>query len=195
MVTEPDRGESIFGHTDTVFTAPELNAGAPREPLPLRVLSGIEMGACVLLFVAIVFGVMYQVLGRYVPAVSWIGSGELALLAMVSMTFLMIGYLAGRNGHVTIEMFDQLLRGRKLFVALRVVSAVIMLLTCLALAYDAFAKVDAEWSRSSAAIGIPMGLLYVFALVGGISAGIHSAWKIPYAHRPERQLEISEMEG
>ncbi len=147
------------------------------------------------LFTLIVFGVMYQVIGRYFPAISWVGAGELALLSMIALTFAMAGYLVGRNGHIVIEVFDKLLEGTKLFVALRVVSAVIMTLTCLALAYEAFVKVEIEWVRTSAAMHIPVGVLYLFALLGFVSAAIHSVFKIPYANRPERQLDISELEG
>ena len=76
-----------------------------------------------MLFALIVFGVMYQVLGRYFPDVSWTGAGELALMSMVAMTFITTGYLVGRNGHIVLEIFDELLAGTKLFVALRVISA------------------------------------------------------------------------
>ncbi|MGO1467490.1 MAG: TRAP transporter small permease [Microbacterium gubbeenense] len=193
MARKPDPGESIFGHTDTVFPDPAPVRGAPDEPLPLRVFSRIEMLLSAVFFVGILVGVLYQVLGRYVPAVSWIGAGELALLSMVSLTFLMMGYLTGRNGHVTIEIFDRLLDGKKLFVALRIFSAVVMVVTCAWMVFDAWEKIGAEMGRSTAAIGIPMGIIYVFAFVGGLSAGIHSALKIPYANRPERQLEIEGM--
>lgn len=189
-----NRDESIFGRTETVFTDPERGAGAPEELLPLRVLSGAEIVLGSVFFIGIVFGVIYQVIGRYVPAISWVGSGELALLSMVSMTFLMIGYLTGRNGHVTIEIFDRLLEGTKLFVALRVFSALVVTATCAWMVFDAWEKIGAEMGRSSAAIGVPMGIVYIFAFVGGVSAGIHSAMKVPFAHRPERQLEIDEME-
>ena len=49
--------------------------------------------------------------------------------------------------------------------------------------------------RLSAAMHLPLGLLYIFALVGFLSAAIHSLFKIPYAHRPEHKLDIGEMEG
>lgn len=192
---DKDPEESIFGHTETVFTTPELNAGVPKESRFIRALSHAEMIVSVALFAGIFLGVMYQVIGRYFPAVNWVGAGELALLSMIAMTFLMMGYLTGRNGHIVIEVFDGLLRGRKLFVALRVVAAVIMVITSIALVYDAYVKIALEWGRASAAIGLPLGVLYIFAFVGGLSTGIHSAWKIPHANRPERQLEISEMEG
>lgn len=200
---EPDKavdapkvlGDSIYGETSTFYTTPKLNQGVPSDPKFIRVLSRIEITIGVILFALIVIGVMYQVLGRYFPAVGWVGAGELALLSMVAMTFITTGYLVGRNGHIVLEVFDELLAGTKLFVALRVVSAVIMVATCLALAFEAFVKIESEWGRLSAAMHVPLGVLYLFALVGFVSAAIHSAIKIPFAHRPEHKLDIGEMEG
>ncbi|QKJ18335.1 TRAP transporter small permease [Microbacterium hominis] len=188
-------GESIYPATDTYYTAPGLNRGAPEDPLFLRILSAIEITIGVTLFALIVFGVMYQVLGRYFPSVNWVGAGELALLSMIAMTFVVTGYLVGRNGHIVLEIFDELLAGTRLFIALRVVSAVIMVATSVALAFEAWVKIDTEWGRASAAMHVPLGVLYIFALIGFVSAAIHSAFKIPYANRPERKLDIGEMEG
>lgn len=190
---EPE--ESIYGHTETVFTVPKFNKGVPKDPAFIRVLATIEVVVGVILFALLFVGVMYQVLGRYVPAVTWVGAGELALLSMVGMTFITTGYLVGRNGHIVIEVFDQMLAGTRLFVALRIISATIMVATCLMLAYEAFVKIEVEWLRTSAAIHVPLGMLYVLALVGFVSAALHSVIKIFYAHRPEHQLDISEMEG
>ncbi|GAA5030988.1 TRAP transporter small permease [Microbacterium fluvii] len=195
MSDENETDESIYGHTDTVFTAPQRDRGVPPDPLVLRVLSHIEVTVAVVLFAFIFVGVMYQVLGRYVPAMGWVGAGEMALLSMIALTFITTGYLVGRNGHVVIEVFDGMLAGTRLFVALRVVSAVVMAATSLALAYEAWVKIGAEWGRSSAAVHLPLGVLYIFALVGFVSAAVHSVYKIPYTNRPERQLDISEMEG
>ena len=137
---------------------------------------------------------MYQVLGRYFPAVSWVGAGELALMSMIAMTFITTGYLVGRNGHIVLEIFDELLAGTRLFVALRVISAVIMVATSLALAYEAFVKIE-RVGQAQRRDALPVGVLYIFALVGFLSAAIHSTFKIPFANRPERKLDIGEMEG
>jgi len=193
--TEPGLEGSIYGSSSTVFSEPQLNEGVPRDPPLLRVLSAVEVVLGVILFALIIIGVMYQVLGRYVPAIGRVGAGALALMSMIGMTFMTTGYLVGRNGHIVIEVFDQLLAGSRGFTVLRIVSALIMVATCLALVYEAFVKIEVEWTRASAAMGVPIGVLYVFALVGFLSAAIHSAWKIPYANRPERKLDISEMEG
>ncbi|HEY9308685.1 MAG TPA: TRAP transporter small permease [Microbacterium sp.] len=192
---EPGVGDSIYPHTNTFYTTPKLNQGVPADPVFIRILSGIEITIGVALFACIIFGVMYQVLGRYFPTISWVGAGELALLSMIALTFITTGYLVGRNGHIVLEMFDEMLAGTRLFVALRVVSAVIMVATSLALAYEAWVKIETEWGRLSAAMHVPVGVLYIFALVGFVSAAIHSSFKIPYANRPERKLDIGEMEG
>ena len=195
-MTEKEPEESIiYEHTNTSYTVPQLNEGVPPDPRFMRVLSAVEVAIGVVLFALLFLGVMYQVLGRYFPAIGWVGAGELALLSMVAMTFITTGYLVGRNGHIVLEVFDQVLAGKKLFIALRVVSAIIMVATSLALAYEAFVKIEIEWARASAAMHIPLGVLYVFALIGFLSAAVHSAVKIPYANRPERKLDISEMEG
>ena len=188
-------GDSIYGETSTFFTTPKLNQGVPADPRFIKVLSSIEILIGVVLFAFIVFGVMYQVLGRYFPSVSWVGAGELALMSMVGMTFITTGYLVGRNGHIVLEIFDGLLAGTRLFVALRVISAVIMAATSLVLVYEAFVKIETEWGRLSAAMHLPLGVLYIFALIGFLSAAVHSAFKIPYANRPEHKLDIGEMEG
>ncbi len=194
-MTEKEPEESIYEHSNTSYTVPQLNEGVPPDPRFMRVLSAVEVAIGVVLFALLFLGVMYQVLGRYFPAIGWVGAGELALLSMVAMTFITTGYLVGRNGHIVLEVFDQVLAGKKLFIALRVVSAIIMVATSLALAYEAFVKIEIEWARASAAMHIPLGTLYVFALLGFLSAAVHSAVKIAYANRPERKLDISEMEG
>ncbi|MFJ6651854.1 TRAP transporter small permease [Microbacterium sp. NPDC091313] len=187
--------DSIYGPTETYYTVPELNTGVPRDTAFIRGLSAVEVALGVVLFALVIFGVMYQVVGRYFPAIGWVGAGEMGLLAMIALTFVTTGYLVGKNGHIVLEIFDGVLAGRKLFTALRVVSALIMVATSLALVYEAFVKVQVEWARSSAALHLPLGVLYLFALLGFLSAAIHSAFKIPYANRPERKLDISEMEG
>ncbi|MWB97214.1 TRAP transporter small permease [Agromyces seonyuensis] len=192
--TPNDTDQSIFGHTDSFYAVPELNRDAPRDPLALRWISKGELAIAMVLFAIVFIGVMYQVLGRYVPQAAWIGAGEAALLSMIALTFITTGYLVGRNGHIVLEIFDGLLAGTKLFVALRVVSAVIMVLICLALSYEAVIKIDSEWARASAAMRIPQGAIYVFALIGFVSGALNSAWKIPYANRPERKLELGEMD-
>lgn len=194
MSDENETEHSIYGRTESVFVPPKFNEGVPEDPRALRVLSSVEVVVGVTLFAFVFLGVMWQVLGRYVPALNWVGAGELALLSMIALTFITVGYLVGRNGHIVLEVFDGPLKGRKLFAALRVLSAAIMIVTSVILAYEAVVKITGEWGRATAAMHIPLGVLYIFALVGFVSAALHSVWKIPNANRPERKLDISEMD-
>ena len=87
-MTEKEPEESSYEHTNTSYTVPQLNEGVPPDPRFMRVLSAVEVAIGVVLFALLFLGVMYQVLGRYFPAIGWVGAGELALLSMVAMTFI-----------------------------------------------------------------------------------------------------------
>jgi TRAP-type C4-dicarboxylate transport system permease small subunit len=168
---------------------------APHQPAVIRWLSQLEIWSGAIFFALIFLGVMYQVLGRYVPPIAWVGAGEVARLSMVALTFVMAGYLIGKNGHIVIEVFDGVLKGKKLFVVLRVFAACVMVLTCGALVWEALLMVEQGWTRSSTSLHIPLAVMYVFALVGFASGTLHSVAKIATANRPEPSLDISEMEG
>ena len=174
---------------------PDTTEPGHRPPAPLRWLSQLEIWTGVVLFALIFLGVMYQVLGRYMPRIAWVGAGEVARLSMVALTFITAGYLIGKNGHIVIEVFDSVLKGTRLFVALRVFAAVVMVLTCGALAWESFLMVEQGWMRVSTVLHMPLAVLYIFALVGFTSGVLHSLAKIPAANRPEASLDISEMEG
>ena len=164
-------------------------------PAAIRWLSRVEIGAGTILFALIFFGVMYQVLGRYIPAIAWVGAGEVARLSMVALTFITTGYLIGKNGHIVIEVFDSMLEGKKLFVILRVFAAVVMVITCAAMAWESLLMIEQGWRRVTTVLHMPLAVLYMFAFVGFTSGVIHSIAKIPAAGRPEPRLDISEMEG
>ena len=164
-------------------------------PAAIRWLSRLEIWAGTVFFALIFFGVMYQVLGRYVPPIAWVGAGEVARLSMVALTFVTAGYLIGKNGHIVIEVFDSLLQGKKLFIALRVFAAVVMVITCGALAWESLLMIEQGWRRVSTVLHMPLAVIYIFALIGFTSGVIHSTAKIAAAGRPEARLDISEMEG
>ena len=180
--------------SDADGPAGELS-GLHQQPAIIRWLSKLEIWAGMVFFGLIFFGVMYQVLGRYIPPIAWVGAGEIARLSLVALTFVVAGYLIGKNGHIVIEVFDSMLKGTKLFVALRVFAAVVMVLTCGALAWESFLMVEQGWMRVSTVLHMPLAVLYIFALVGFTSGVLHSLAKIPAANRPEASLDISEMEG
>jgi TRAP-type C4-dicarboxylate transport system permease small subunit len=180
---------------DTPADDTPVAEGAHPAPIAIRWLSRIEIWAGTVFFALIFFGVMYQVLGRYIPPIAWVGAGEVARLAMVALTFITAGYLIGKNGHIVIEVFDGILRGKRLFVALRVFAAIMMVITCGLLAWEALLMVEQGWRRVTTVLHMPLAVLYLIALVGFLSGVLHSIVKIFAANKPEARLDISEMEG
>ncbi|GAB3605709.1 hypothetical protein GCM10027413_11180 [Conyzicola nivalis] len=164
-------------------------------PAPIRWLSRVELWAGTVFFALIFAGVMYQVIGRYIPPIAWVGAGEVARLSMVALTFITAGYLIGKNGHIVIEAFDSILQGKKLFVALRVFAALVMVATCAALAWESLLMIEQGWRRVTTVLHMPLAVIYIFALIGFLSGVLHSIVKIFAANRPEPRLDISEMEG
>lgn len=168
---------------------------APYTPAPIRWLSRIEVGLAMVFFALIFFGVMYQVIGRYVPSIGWVGAGEVARLSQVALTFILAGYLVGRNGHIVIEVFDGILEGKKLFTALRIFASTAVIIICGALVWESILTIEAGWARKTTVLHMPLAVLYMFAFVGFASGILHSIVKVIYANKPEPKLDITEMEG
>ena len=82
-----------------------------REPRILRVWASVELGIACVSLVVIFVTVLWQVISRYVPALNWPGVGELANYSLIVLTFIMVGYLIGKNGHITIQIIDYLVEG------------------------------------------------------------------------------------
>ena len=170
----------------------EPEALAPRrEPMILRVWASVEMAiACVFLVICFVT-VMWQVISRYLPSLTWAGTGELANYSLIGITFIMVGYLIGRNGHITIQIIDYLVKG-KAFVVVKAVSAAFTALICAVLAYESYALILAFPNRMTAALGIPVWILYAVPLAGFTSGTVRAVIRIFTANQPDRVFETAE---
>jgi TRAP-type C4-dicarboxylate transport system permease small subunit len=162
-----------------------------REPWILRAWAAAELGiACV--FVVIIFvSVMWQVISRYAPALNWPGVGELANYSLIVLTFIMVGYLIGKNGHITIQIIDYIVKG-KAFVAVKAVSAAFTAVICAVLAYESYALILANPNRTTAALEIPVWILYAVPLVGFTSGVVRAIIRIFTADRPDPVFETAE---
>jgi len=164
---------------------------APPEPRVLRVWASIEMGTAAV-FLAVIFGaVLWQVVSRYVPALNWPGVGELASYSLIVLTFIMVGYLIGKNGHIVIQIIDYLVKGRA-FTVVRIVSAACVAVICAMLAYEAYALILAYPDRRTAALEIPIWILYAVPLVGFASGVVRAVVNIFLAGRPEPRFDAAE---
>jgi TRAP-type C4-dicarboxylate transport system permease small subunit len=143
------------------------------------------------LLVVIFVSVLWQVISRYAPALNWPGVSELANYSFVVLTFVMVGYLIGRNGHITIQIIDYVVRGRA-FTVVKVVSAAFTAVICALLAREALALIEAYPTRVTAALEIPVWILYVTPLVGFASGVVRAVVNIVTANRPEVRFDAAE---
>ena len=177
--------------------SPQYAGGEPeparawREPRVLRAWAAAELAIGCAFLVVIFLSVLWQVVSRYVPALNWPGVGELANYSLVVLTFIMVGYLIGQNGHITIQIVDYLLKGRA-FVVVKVVSALCMAVICALLAWEALGLIRAYPSRTTAALGIPVWLLYAVPLAGFVSGTVRAVVRALTANRPEPVFDAAE---
>ncbi|GAA1875134.1 TRAP transporter small permease [Asanoa iriomotensis] len=162
-----------------------------REPAALRAWASVELAIACAALVLIFVSVLWQVVSRFVPALNWPGVSELAGYSLIALTFIMVGYLIGNNGHITIQIIDYVAKGRAL-VVVRAVSAVCTAVICALLVWEAYALIRAFPSRRTAALGIPIWILYTFPLLGFASGAVRAVVRIFYANRDDVVFDAAE---
>ncbi len=182
----PDGPRPVDPPTDRVATA----APGPGARV-LRVWASVELAVACLAVVVIFVSVLWQVLSRYVPALNWPGVSELGNYSLIVLTFIMVGYLIGNNGHITIQIIDYVAKGRAM-VAVRAVSAVCTAVICALLVWEAAELMRAYPDRRTAALGIPIRVLYAVPLVGFTSGAVRAVIRIVTANREDAVFDAAE---
>ncbi|MEQ3549277.1 TRAP transporter small permease [Pseudonocardia nematodicida] len=176
--------------------APEPPLPPPSEPRVLRVLGTIEIALATILLGGMLTGVLIQVLGRYLPAANWEGAGEIARYSLAGLTFVMIGYLVGRNGHITVSVIDNLIRGQRSAAALKLVSSLLLFVIMVALLVEAVALFGDGIGRSTTVISLPLPVVYSLLVLAFASGTVRAAVKILRARSWERDaVTVADAEG
>ena len=162
-----------------------------REPAVLRVWASAELTIASLAVVIIFVSVLWQVISRYVPALNWQGVSELANYSFIVLTFSTVGYLVGNNGHIVIQVIDYLAKGRVLMVV-KVVCAVCTAVICGLMVWEAYELIRTYPDRRTAALGIPLWVLYAFPLAGFLSGAVRAIVRIFLADQPDRFFDAAE---
>jgi TRAP-type transport system small permease protein len=174
------------------FDTDTTDAPAARaEPRVLRVWASIELATASVFLVIIFVAVLWQVVSRYVPRLNWQGVSELASYSLIVLTFIMVGYLIGKNGHITIQVIDYLVKGRA-FVLVRIASAVCVAVICAVLVWEAYSLILLYPTRRTAALEIPIWILYAIPLVGFASGALRAVVNIFLAGKPEAKFDAAE---
>ncbi len=147
----------------------------------VRGLERVESVVGAVLLLVILVLVMIQVIVRFTPWGGWVGTGEIARFSMVWISFILSGYLLGRDQHITLDIFDPLLpqRGRRF---LLVLSHLLVAVICAAFIYDGLGLVNAQSGVNSSAANIPMSLVYLVALIGFVLT-LFRALLVPFARK------------
>lgn len=148
-----------------------MNRGVQRLT---NVLTAIELTiACVaaaMIFVLILF----QAVQRYLPLPQVVWTGELSQFALIWLTFTAAGVLVTRNGHIALQLVDNLPSP----VVVRVVQTLAMVVVALIAAAFTWACWELVYSAgflSSPALGLPMSWVYAIALIGLVSTTVRAA--------------------
>jgi TRAP-type C4-dicarboxylate transport system permease small subunit len=131
----------------------------------LRAVEIVEGAVGALLLLAILFLIMAQVIVRFSPFGGWVWTGELARFSLVWLTFVLAGYLLGRDQHISLDVIDHILprRGRRV---VEVVSHLVVAAICAAFVYEGVGLVEARSGIRSSAAEIPMSLVYAVPTIG-----------------------------
>lgn len=166
----------------------------PRRPEPkfLRVWASVELAIGCVMVVIIFVSVLWQVVSRYVPSLNWPEVGEAASYSLIVLTFVMVGYLIGNNGHITIQIIDYVAKGRAM-VVVKAVSAACTAFICAVLVWEAYELIRAYPNRRTAALEIPIWVMYAFPLVGFLSGTVRAIVRIFQANHPDPVFDSAEV--
>jgi TRAP-type C4-dicarboxylate transport system permease small subunit len=170
--------------------APELIPRRP-EPRVLRAWASVELAIACAAVVVIFVSVLWQVVTRYVPALNWQGVSELANYSLIVLTFITVGYLIGNNGHIVIQVIDYVAKGRAM-VVVKAVSAACTAVICGLMVWEAYELIRAYPDRRTAALEIPIWILYAFPLVGFLSGAVRAIVRIFLANQPDELFDAAE---
>lgn len=139
----------------------------------LRVVEIVEGTVGALLLLTILVLVMVQVTVRFSALGGWAWTGELARFSLVWLTFVLAGYLLGRDQHISFDIIDQVLPERARRVV-QIVSYLIVAVICAAFVYEGVGLMDAQSFIRSSAAEIPMSFVYLIPTVGFALTGVRA---------------------
>jgi len=139
----------------------------------LRAVEIVEGAVGALLLLAILVLVMVQVTVRFSALGGWAWTGELARFSLVWLTFILAGYLLGRDQHISFDIIDYVLPERGLHVV-KIISYTIVAAICAAFVYEGVGLIDAQSFIRSSAAEIPMSFVYLIPTVGFALTGVRA---------------------
>lgn len=139
----------------------------------VRIITAIEIGAAGIAVAMIFILVLVQAGQRYLPIDGWTWTGELARYCLVWVTLTATGVLVTRDGHIALQLVDQL-RSPVIVRIVHVFALVVVAATGVGFALACWTLIQESGSLTTPSLGLPMKWVYVPPLVGFISTAIRA---------------------
>jgi TRAP-type C4-dicarboxylate transport system permease small subunit len=157
----------------TATPEPPAVADPRGQPAFLRWIAVAEHLVGGLLVVVILVLVLVQVAQRFLPGGGWVWTGELATLSLMWLTFAVAGALTGADGHVALQLIDNVTAGRARH-AVRLLASLAVAAVAAGFAYEAYSLVSSGTPQTTPAMGIPLTWVYVIPLAGFALTALHA---------------------
>lgn len=140
-----------------------------------KTIDSILEKTLVILMGLMVINVTWQVLSRYLARWGVIGQAstateELARFLLIWLGLLGASYASGKGMHLAIDLLPQRLTGRRQLILRRIINGLILLFALLAMVIGGGRLVYLTFAleQSSAAIGMPLGIVYIILPISGL---------------------------
>ncbi|MEL7532770.1 MAG: TRAP transporter small permease [Bacteroidota bacterium] len=140
-----------------------------------KTIDSILEKVLIILMGLMVVNVTWQVLSRYLARWGLIGQAstateELARFLLIWLGLLGASYASGKGMHLAIDLLPQRLEGKQQLLLKRLINALIVIFAFLAMVVGGGRLVYLTFAleQSSAAIGIPLGIVYIILPFSGI---------------------------
>ncbi|PWV47309.1 TRAP transporter small permease [Nocardiopsis sp. L17-MgMaSL7] len=146
---------------------PEPNDTGPPSPARtvVRCLERAELVVGALLLTLIFTLMLVQATQRHLPVSGWVWTGELARFGLVWLTFSLVGYLVGRDEHITLKLVDHVARGRVLR-GVWVLANLVVAAVAVGFVFEAAELVFGGSPQTTPALNVPLSWTYVIPMVG-----------------------------
>ncbi|WP_102159362.1 TRAP transporter small permease [Zhihengliuella halotolerans] len=136
-------------------------------------LTAVEIGIAAVLIAVIFLAVLVQSFQRYLPFSGLPWTGELSQFSLVWLTFVAAGVLVTRDGHIALQVVDNL-KSERAVRAFHVLAHVIVAVIAILFAWQCVALIATSSILTSPSMGMNMSLHYVLPFVGFVSTAIRS---------------------
>lgn len=138
--------------------------------------------------------VLTQAAQRYLPLSGWAWTGELARYCLVWLTFSMVGYLMGRDDHITLQVVDTL-GSRAVRRGVHVFAHLAVAVICVGFVAEGINLVSSDSGQVSPALRMPLVFLYVIPTVGFALTAVRAVGAIFQAPHIEHRAPADHVQG